>query len=147
MGMYMFEKSPLSTDRGFVTFYAMAVIVAMVAIATSIGVIGTAEFQISATGLLAQRAQYYAESAIECGMYAVIAEQKSGAQEYISCAGETVDSRETDPQRLFFGGGGCALLTLESDRIVAKGYDQGNRDTGQCPTGARVEQTFSVRIN
>ena len=140
------RKDLQNTQGGFVTLYATAVVVAMVTIATSLGVVGGIESRISTTGTLSQRAQYYAESAIECGMYAVVADIQAGARQYTSCGGNTVDSRETDIQTLFFEGGGCARLTIASDRIHAHGYDQGNATSGQCPTGARVQQSFSVRI-
>ncbi len=118
----------------------------MVTIATSLGVVGGIESRISTTGTFSQRAQYYAESAIECGTYAVIADRQAGARQYILCGGNTVDSRETNIQTLFFEGGGCARLTIAPDRIHADGYDRGNATSGQCPTGARVQQSFSVRI-
>lgn len=132
--------------RGFVTLYAMLIILALSSLAFTIGAIGLKQYQVVATGSNSQRAQYYAESGIECALYARLDRHINGNGSGITCAGESINSAIVGtPQYVFFPGGGCAVITFTATEITSLGYDRGQAPA-DCPSaGAQVERGYIER--
>jgi hypothetical protein len=133
------------SSRGFVTLYAAIVIVMLSSLAFAIGAVGLRQYQIVATGAISQTAQYFAESGMECALYARLNAFFDPAAPNITCVGTTISVTSTAPQYLYFPGGGCARIQFTATEITSRGYDRGTSATG-CPgSGARVERGYIER--
>ncbi len=122
------------------TLYAILVILALSGLVLAIGAVGIRQYQLITIGANSQKAQYYAESAFECAVFARI-DRYNGGPDVIECAGNPINSAILGVQYIFFPGGGCATVEYTPTSIIARAYDRGVPPS--CPgSGASVERGY-----